>query len=537
MIYARAPSFEILCIENDLRFSFYEPRKEAVDSFPSDDHRIPIPSALFIPFELPRCPSFEILSADNEERFSFYHAGTSNRSQEEIVALREQDDEETQSRYEIDDDSSDKGSIQEKMMKSFSFEQKNIQCEEAVEDSSEEEELSVLCAENESDIVLSSTSSRQKRFSFYEPEAREPSPMPTYYVNENFQLASEFAQCKTFDILDPDNEERFSFYDALDVIKHEEDKNACDEEKKQSLIEAEEGKENSNTANISVDEMTAPVVNNEETISERVILNPPRQTRFRFYEPAIDHHTQKHIVDIMINEREYEFARCPTFEILSHDNKARFSFYDTCEVKKIVASEDDNHSDEESTSKIEDSCSIFEDERIDEPAEVFTIPKTSSMESYHSSVYKEERAPSVCDDRNMIDTDSFGPSNAALRNKNNEQYLTYSLSEVARVYGNKMEEDAECMSCYSDHNEGKDSQIWAIQSKTEIAALQNFIDRQIVEGQGSISFDCDISQSFSIGTTVPARNIDNLINAVDDFCSRVEVRIDNIMKDTDSYDE
>ena len=91
----------------------------------------------------------------------------------------------------------------------------------------------------------------------------------------------------------------------------------------------------------------------------------------------------------------------------------------------------------------------------------------------------EERAPSVFDDRTMISADSFGPSNNALDNKDAEPYLPQSLSEVARVYGNKMEEDAECMSCQSESTDGRDNLFWARQSKNEIAALQNLIEKQI----------------------------------------------------------
>ncbi|GFH49673.1 predicted protein [Chaetoceros tenuissimus] len=533
MMYARAPSFEILCMENDLRFSFYEPDKgEAVKSLPTN-HRNVISSAIFIPFELPRCPSFEILSSDNTERFSFYHAATNNRSQEEIVTLRDQDNEETQSCSDNDDYSLEsrknesKSFTQEKI--ETPFEQKYLHCEKPEEDSWPlviGKVGEVVCEKNESNIVCSSTPSRQMRFSFYKPEACECSPMPTYYVNENFQLTSEFARCESFDILDPHNEKRFSFYEALNDTKLEEAETS-DKEKKQALSEVEGGEKTSNTANIPVDD--------EGTNNEIDTLYTARQIRFRFYEPVqelvLDHHIQNHVVDTVINENVYAFARCPTFEILSPDNEERFSFYDSSEVKKMFVSQNDDHCDQQSTSHFEDSCSIFEDERVDEPAE------TSTLESCHLPTHMEERAPSVCDERAMISIDSFRPSNNTLGNKDVEQYLAHSLSDVARVYGNKMEEDAECMSCHSDHNEGKDAQKWAIQSKTEIAALQNFIDTQFVEGQGCISSEYDISQSFSIGTAVAARNIDNVINEVDDFCSEVEVRIDNIMKDTKSYDE
>ena len=455
--------------------------------------------------------------------------------------MRDQDDEETQTRSDNDDcclestKNESKSFSQEKI--ETSFEQKYLHCEKPVEYSwplVTGKVSEVVCEENESNIVCSPTPSRQKRFSFYEPEAYESLPMPTYYVNENFQLASEFAQCETFDILDPHNEERFSFYEALNVTKLQE-AHTSDEDKKQTRIEVEGGEKISNTENVPVDEMIVPAVNDEGTSNEADTLDPPRQLRFRFYEPvqelALDQSTQNHAVDIIINEDVYEFARCPTFEILSPDNKERFSFYDTCEGKKMFASQNHDYCDEQSTSHIEDSCSIFEDERVDEPAE------TKSSESSYFPEYMEERAPSVFDDRTMISADSFGPSNNALDNKDAEPYLAQSLSEVARVYGNKMEEDAECMSCYSDNNEEKDTQTWTMQSKTDIVALQNFIERQIVGGQGGISFEYDISQPFSVGTTVPTRNVDNLINEVDDFCSKVEVRIDNIMKDTESYDE
>ena len=283
------------------------------------------------------------------------------------------------------------------------------------------------------------------------------------------------------------------------------------------------------------------------------------------------------------------FARTPTFEILNTGNEERFSFYEPKRQEEVIpASEDefqlapdyvndDNKSMNSSASSIEESPSIFEDERVDESNVEFTIPKTLSLESCHSSVYTEERAPSIQDNRSTISRDSFGladliphsfsmdsfkSNKSVLTMRSNrtektsrsfeeaEQFITHSLSELARIHDKiqveKMEEDAECMSCQSESTGGRDNLFWARQSKNEIAALQNLIEKQIVEEQDG---GYGIEQSFSFGTVstmstmkskmtaAQAQSMDKLINEVNHLCSKIENRIENIVKDTGSNDE
>lgn len=285
------------------------------------------------------------------------------------------------------------------------------------------------------------------------------------------------------------------------------------------------------------------------------------------------------------------FARTPTFEILNTDNKDRFSFYEAKKQEETTPISkdkfqlapdyfnDDDKSMKSSASTIEDSPSIYEDERVDESNVEFTIPKTLSLESCHSSVYTEERAPSIQDNRSTVSRDSFGladliphsfsmdsfkSNKSVLTMRSNrtektsrsfqeaEQCISHSLSELARIHdkiqADKIEEDAECMSCQSESTDGRDNLFWARQSKNEIAALQNLIEKQIVEEQDSGSFD-GIAQSFSFGTVstmstmkskmtaAQAQSMDKLINEVNHLCSKIENRIENIVKDTGSNDE
>ena len=296
--------------------------------------------------------------------------------------------------------------------------------------------------------------------------------------------------------------------------------------------------------------------------------------------------------NVEADRNDMVFARTPTFEILNTDNEERFSFYepkkqdettpvseDEFQLAPDYCNEDDNKSIESSASTIEDSPSIYEDERVDESNVEFTIPKTLSLESCHSSVYTEERAPSIQDNRSTVSRDSFGladliphsfsmdsfkSNKSVLTMRSNrtektsrsfqeaEQCITHSLSELARIHDkiqtDKMEEDAECMSCQSESTDGRDNLFWARQSKNEIAALQNLIEKQIVEEQDSGSFD-GIAQSFSFGTVstmstmkskmtaAQAQSMDKLINEVNHLCSKIENRIENIVKDTGSNDE
>jgi hypothetical protein len=283
------------------------------------------------------------------------------------------------------------------------------------------------------------------------------------------------------------------------------------------------------------------------------------------------------------------FARTPTFEILNTGNEERFSFYEPKRQEEVIpASEDefqlapdyvndDNKSMNSSASSIEESPSICEDERVDESNVEFTIPKTLSLESCHSSVYTEERAPSIQDNKSTISRDSFGladliphsfsmdsfkSNKSVLTMRSNrtektsrsfeeaEQCITHSLSELARIHdkiqAEKMEENAECMSCQSESTDGRDNLFWARQSKNEIAALQNLIEKQIVEEQDG---GYGIEQSFSFGTVstmstmkskmtaAQVQSMDKLINEVNHLCSKIENRIENIVKDTGSNDE
>ena len=112
-----------------------------------------------------------------------------------------------------------------------------------------------------------------------------------------------------------------------------------------------------------------------------------------------------------------------------------------------------------------------------------------------------------------------------------------------------IEATADSLSCTSESTSGRDILYFARQSKNEIAALQNLIEQHINLEKESGSFDVtpsvvssrDIDQSNSFGTMTSMKSrmsllespsMDRLINEVNNLCTQIEDRIENIVNDT-----
>jgi len=212
----------------------------------------------------------------------------------------------------------------------------------------------------------------------------------------------------------------------------------------------------------------------------------------------------------------------------------------------------------------------------------YEIPANLSYESCHSSIFSKDQhsAKVLCnDDTNSMDNDSFGlgdlipqsfslssfmsaksylSKRSTLSTEDVENCIAYTVSELGRIHSMldeaEIEATADNMSCTSESTNGRDVLYFARQSKTEIAALQNLIERHIDSERDSGSFDItpsiisskeiddmDINQSQSFGTMTSMKSktsllespsMDKLIGEVNDLCTLIEDRIENIVNDT-----
>lgn len=165
------------------------------------------------------------------------------------------------------------------------------------------------------------------------------------------------------------------------------------------------------------------------------------------------------------------------------------------------------------------------------------IPKSFSMGSFYSSKSNF----------------SFKSSRSELSTQEVEQCISFTVSELGRIHSML---DVEEMSCNSESTNGRDVLYFAKQSKTEIAALANLIERQIATEKDAASFvpeppsvcstnmdGLNLMQSQSYGSMKSAMSIskmslleshsmDRLIHEVNDLCTQIEDRIDNIVNDS-----
>ena len=183
--------------------------------------------------------------------------------------------------------------------------------------------------------------------------------------------------------------------------------------------------------------------------------------------------------------------------------------------------------EEESTSIVSDATFGLDD----------LIPKSFSMGSFNSS-------------KSYF---SFKSSRSELSTHEVEQCISFTVSELGRIHSML---DVEEMSCNSESTNGRDVLYFAKQSKTEIAALANLIERQIATEKDAASFvleppsvcstnmdGLNLMQSQSYGSMKSAMSIskmslleshsmDRLIHEVNDLCTQIEDRIDNIVNDS-----
>jgi len=212
----------------------------------------------------------------------------------------------------------------------------------------------------------------------------------------------------------------------------------------------------------------------------------------------------------------------------------------------------------------------------------YNIPPNLSYESCHSSLYSKDQLSArttLDDDANSMDNESFGLADlipqsfslssflsaktnfskkSTLSTEDVENCIAYTVSELGRIHSmlddTHIEATADNMSCTSESTNGRDVLYFARQSKTEIAALQNLIEQHIDSERESGSFDIapsvvsskDIddmvlnpSHSFGTMTSMKSKisllesaSMDKLIDEVNDLCSQIENRIENIVNDT-----
>jgi len=213
----------------------------------------------------------------------------------------------------------------------------------------------------------------------------------------------------------------------------------------------------------------------------------------------------------------------------------------------------------------------------------YRIPMNLSYDSCHSSLYsKDQVGAKTPQEDDMISNSSFGLGDliqqsfslssfqsartnitkksvkSTLSAEDVEYCIAYTLSELGRINSMLDEADiqatADALSCSSESTSGRDILYFARQSKNEIAALQNLIDQHIDLEKESGSFDVTpsvvsardidemvINQSNSFGTFTSMKSrmsllespsMDRLITEVNDLCTQIEDRIENIVNDT-----
>lgn len=208
----------------------------------------------------------------------------------------------------------------------------------------------------------------------------------------------------------------------------------------------------------------------------------------------------------------------------------------------------------------------------------YQIPMNLSYDSCHSSLYsKDQVGVKTPREDDMNSNPSFGlgdliqqsfslssfqsartnmskkSAKSILSAEDVEYCVAYTVSELDRINSLLTEADieatADSLSCTSESTSGRDILYFARQSKNEIAALQNLIEQHINLEKESGSFDVtpsvvssrDIDQSNSFGTMTSMKSrmsllespsMDRLINEVNNLCTQIEDRIENIVNDT-----
>ena len=248
--------------------------------------------------------------------------------------------------------------------------------------------------------------------------------------------------------------------------------------------------------------------------------------------------------------------------------------------------------EEEKTAKVESSSSsvishtslpLSESASVmstsEEPQIEYQIPESFSMNSCNSSMYSAEVNSALQSEKEEIKSVdshstfglgdvnlksfsfpsvkgsfSFKSERSAMTTESVEHTISYTISELGRIHSMMDENNMEEMSCNSESTAGHDVLYFAKQSKSEIAALANLIQRQINDEKNAGSFDLpspsksvsglSIVQSNSYDTMKSGLSIskmkslgsspsmDRLIHEVNDLCSQIEDRIDNIVLDT-----